>query len=1070
MTSQHPDPRGHLRLDRPSGVILAALAGSVAVVAAVASGSALARSQPSSPGGAQPGGSAVAPTPAAPTANSEQGTPTDPRAFDPSMFASMIGAGGPGGGDDAEDSGTPWPKLSEGFRRVNNSAQGQSLYGVYVRDKDNQMLLELPAGFESQKHFIAVTLASGDSYAGLQVADYYVYWKRLNNRLMLIQPTLNVRSTGDAESQASTNRLFTDRVMMDVAILGTGPNGGPVIDGDAFLAGNVGEFFGGYGARADLARIAAAKAFPQNVELAFEMPAGGGMLTTYHYSISVIPEFSAYQPRPADERVGFFTTGYADLGRVDPDNTFVRYINRWNVQKADPGLRLSPAREPIVFYIEHTLPIRYRRWVRQGIEYWNKAFESVGILNAIEVRQQDATTGAYMDLDPEDARYNFVRWLANGEGTAIGPSRVNPMTGQILDADVVLTDGFIRAFWKTHEALLPSIATRGMGPETLSWLAENPAWDPRVRLAPPGERAELVAQSRSRGVLRYGGHPAGNVSTNVLGDELFDGLGNRVSQVNGLCLAGEGAMLNMATMRLQLEVLATAVLDDGPTIPPEILEYYRNNPQVIDMLPPESQARVRALLEATPAGAAPAAQASAAPAAGGSGAEPSDLIDGIPESFLGPQLADLTAHEIGHTLGLRHNFKGSSIYPLDEINSEALAGRKPWTGSVMDYHGWNIRVEAGDRQGDFGPIDIGPYDMWAIEYGYGSGDPKEVASRCADPMLAYATDEDTWGSDPTARQWDLSANPLDYAMEKIRLADFHRRQLLDHFVKDGQSWSRARMGYQITLGQQMSAINMMSQWIGGAYTHRDKRGDANARPPVVPVEAGTQRAALKFVLEHAFRDDAFGLTPDLLAHLSIDKWWDEGGMATIFQDVPYAVHDAILGIQASTLTMLLNPTTLQRVFDNEYRVPGDQDMLTLPELFASITDEVWSETGAAPAAGQRHTDRQPMISSLRRNLQTEHLGRLIELSMPGRMSGAASEPVRTLATAELRRLAARVERSGGAASGAPAGLDAYSRAHLADAHSRITRALDATYIYNTNDISTGGSFILPFFQGQQPQR
>ena len=74
---------------------------------------------------------------------------------------------------------------------------------------------------------------------------------------------------------------------------------------------------------------------------------------------------------------------------------------------------MSPPKQPIVFYIEHTTPIRYRRFVRDGVLYWNKAFEKVGMVNAIEVYYQDAATGAHMEKDPEDVRYNFVRWLSN---------------------------------------------------------------------------------------------------------------------------------------------------------------------------------------------------------------------------------------------------------------------------------------------------------------------------------------------------------------------------------------------------------------------------------------------------------------------------------------------------------------------------------------------------------------------------------------------------------------------------------------------------------------------------------
>ncbi len=93
-----------------------------------------------------------------------------------------------------------------------------------------------------------------------------------------------------------------------------------------------------------------------------------------------------------------------------------------------------------------------------------------------------------MEKDPEDVRYNFIRWLNNDVGTAIGPSRVNPLTGQILDADIILTDGWIRHFWFQFHKELPDIAMEGFSPETLAWLEHHPRWDPRVRLAPPSER------------------------------------------------------------------------------------------------------------------------------------------------------------------------------------------------------------------------------------------------------------------------------------------------------------------------------------------------------------------------------------------------------------------------------------------------------------------------------------------------------------------------------------------------------------------------------------------------------
>ena len=194
-----------------------------------------------------------------------------------------------------------------------------------------------------------------------------------------------------------------------------GPGGGPVIDLDALMVGQAEKFFGrrARGINRKLVSIKTAKAFPKNVELAFEVPLTRGVLKTLHYSISVIPN-TGYKPRESDERIGYFLTVFKDLTKTGSDGTnFVRHINRWNIQKRAPSLSLSPPVNPIVFFIEHTVPVRYRRFVRDGILEWNKAFEKIGILNAIEVRQQDARTAVFMDIDPEDVRYNFFRWVSS---------------------------------------------------------------------------------------------------------------------------------------------------------------------------------------------------------------------------------------------------------------------------------------------------------------------------------------------------------------------------------------------------------------------------------------------------------------------------------------------------------------------------------------------------------------------------------------------------------------------------------------------------------------------------------
>jgi hypothetical protein len=416
-----------------------------------------------------------------------------------------------------------------------------------------------------------------------------------------------------------------------------------------------------------------------------------------------------------------------------------------------------------------------------------------------------------------------------------------------------------------------------------------------------------------------------------------------------------------------------------------------------------------------------------------------DTLDGIPEWFVGPLLAELVCHEVGHTLGLRHNFKASSIYSLEQINSAEWKGQKPLAGSVMDYLPPNFNMESGDIQGDFTMISIGPYDAWAIEYGYTFGDTKEVLARVAEPELAYLTDDDTRGPDPHARRYDFSSDPRQYAMNQMRIVDYHRGRILDEFVKDGDSWSKARRGYQRTLSMQTRMLSMMANWIGSAYVHRDRKGDPDGRVPIEVVDPAIQREALAWLIEHAFIDEAFGLTPELMRHMTVDKWSDASPGDR--SDSTWPVHDRIRGVQESTLSMVLNPTTLTRVYDNELRTTTGEDALTLPELMDAVVSAVYGELMSADLDGVTFTNRAPMVSSLRRNLQASMTDRLIALA-PGdrRMPHAIS----TLARHYLRQLDTALEtllekRDSGQ-------IDQYTLAHLEDLHARVTKAMNRIYV------------------------
>ncbi|MEM7165117.1 MAG: zinc-dependent metalloprotease [Planctomycetota bacterium] len=876
----------------------------------------------------------------------------------------------------------PVAKVTKGFERVVSTADGAaSLYTIWKRDRDAQLIAQLPHDFEKQRFLIVATVASGDSQAGVysiwhsgvrRPAQYY-YWKRYDKQLALVIPNLNVRSRGDDQSKAATARVNTDTVVLTTPIIAKGPKGEPVIDLDNVLVKQSSNFFGNFvrGANMKLATLDSAKAFPGNIEVTIGFPRISGQLASVHYSILVPPKDKTFKPRIADRRVGYYHVGYDDSSKNDGESQRIRYAYRWNVEKADPKLRLSPPKRPIVYYIEHTTPIRYRRWVREGILAWNKAFEKVGIVGAIEVYQQDAATGAHMDKDPEDSRYSFVRWTNANMGFAIGPVHVHPETGQIFEADIVMDEGFLSGWVRAHISTeLASAAMAGMNAETVQWLNEHPGWDPRVRLAAPADRPGVIAYLRAVSQ----GTAAGMSVPPTAGPDVWSPMNLQACHdgCRTVCMPGYAEHVKHARIALDIGLLTgvAAESDDGDS---------------------------------------------------------ESVLDGLPESFVGPLLKDVIMHETGHTMGLRHNWRGSALYSFAEINSKEMRGKKPHGSTVMDYTPTNIIVEDGELvQGDYTMIDIGPYDFWAIEWGYGDN-PDETLKRAGQKEHAFIAEEGSSGPDPRAKVWEFGENSLDYADARIKYVHHVRQKLLEKGIKDGEPWAKVRRLYGSLLGAQLSACRTASNWIGGVYFHRHVKGDeAVTEDPVIPAPVDRQRRALQFLVENAFRDEAFDLRPEVLRKLGTQQWFDTNWRDE--QDTP--IHDRILGVQASVLTMILNPTKLRRVFDNELRAAEDEETLTIPEILQTLRKEIWSELDAG--------DSQ-LISSLRRGLQREHLDRMIALGTGLDMPGAAGETLASLARGELRWLRGRLSVP------LTDDMDPYTRAHLDDANERVTRALEATY-------------------------
>ena len=560
----------------------------------------------------------------------------------------------------------------------------------------------------------------------------------------------------------------------------------------------------------------AIRSFPNNtdivVDLAYDNPnitaQSGPDITDGRYvrvrmqhTLIEMPQ-NDYKPRLDDPRVGYFTENVTNLTSISP-TPYKDLIHRWNLKKKDPNAAVSEPVQPLVYWVENTTPVEYRDAIVEAGHKWNEAFEKAGFKNAVQMKimPDDAT------WNPDDIRYNVIRWVASAQPSygAIGPSFVNPRTGEILGADITIE-------WASGSGTINQDELFKAGP-SMQMIKDIFTKEEEVEMHVPGMKHNHLA-------------------TCTLAQEL-----------KAQFIAG------------------TTMLDAADASPAELREMHKQF------------------------------------------------------------LTYLVMHEMGHTLGLNHNMKASQMLSPAEINNTEITRKIGTMGSVMDYPAVNIAADKS-KQGDYYTTKAGPYDIWAIEYGYAEFSPaeeaaglKKILSRSTDPQLTFGNDGDDMRApgkaiDPRVNIMDHTNDAIAYAEDRFKIVNNTIPKLVGKYSKNGQSYAELRARYGNLIAQRMNMFSAVSRYIGGVYVDRSFPEQHSATKPFTPVPLATQKKAMEVLTKYAFAPNAFDADAQVYPYLQMQR----RGFNQPQAGEDFRATANILQMQANgALAHILHPNTLQRI-------------------------------------------------------------------------------------------------------------------------------------------------------------
>ena len=394
-------------------------------------------------------------------------------------------------------------------------------------------------------------------------------------------------------------------------------------------------------------------------------------------------------------------------------------------------------------------------------------------------------------------------------------------------------------------------------------------------------------------------------------------------------------------------------------------------------------------------------------------------------------LKDVIMHEVGHTLGLRHNFRASTVYDLKQIQDPNFTKINGVTSSVMDYTPYNISAK-GEKQGEYVMSTIGAYDYWAIEFGYKQFAPgqeaqglAQILAKASQPELQFDSDEDAGygsmgGVDPMVNRFDLGADPLAYYKLRMKLSRELWDRLQNMNLATGESYERLTRSFRSGFNQLNRVAPLAAKYIGGVHIRRERAGSKNA--VFEPVSAAKQKEALSLITKDFFGTDSFKFKPEFIARLATDRFertMSDSSMQT-------SVARLVAGVQKEILDHVYSPPVATRLAEVGMKVNDPKETLGLSDVYDSLQDAIWSEA----KTGQE-------TSLIRRNLQREQLRRMTDVLV--KPAGPWPADARSIMRENARQLAGMLEKAL-----AKPGLSKTTRAHYADALDALNVTLKAS--------------------------